>query len=254
MKYGIIGYSGFVGSNLTRQHPFDYKYNSKNIRDIEGKEIGLLILAAPSASMWVANQDPDGDKKIIDGILENISKSKTKRIVYLSTVAVYDKTSSVNEDSEIDGDKITAYGRNRLYLEKEILHNYPGSLIVRLPGLFGTGLKKNYIYDMKETGESPWTNENSVYQFYNLENAWKDISLALKNGLKTLNITSEPVSVKEVARECFGKDFTNKKEAPLFNYDIKTIYDEIFGGKEGYIYSKKDILFDIKRFIGSEMK
>ena len=35
------------------------------------------------------------------------------------------------------------YGRNRLYLENYIRNNYHDYLIVRLPGLFGKGLKKN---------------------------------------------------------------------------------------------------------------
>jgi len=38
MRIALVGYTGFVGSNLRVQYPFDDLYNSKNIADIEGKE------------------------------------------------------------------------------------------------------------------------------------------------------------------------------------------------------------------------
>jgi hypothetical protein len=37
MATALIGYTGFIGSNLARQFDFDDFYNSKNIDDIAGK-------------------------------------------------------------------------------------------------------------------------------------------------------------------------------------------------------------------------
>ena len=40
------------------------------------------------------------------------------------------------------------YGRNRLHLERLVQDTYRDALIVRLPGLFGKNIKKNFIYDL----------------------------------------------------------------------------------------------------------
>ena len=44
MKSALIGYTGFVGSTLLRQRPFDEQYNSKNIREIAGQQFDLIDL------------------------------------------------------------------------------------------------------------------------------------------------------------------------------------------------------------------
>ena len=46
---------------------------------------------------------------------------------------------------EINIDKLTTYGKNRLLLEQFVEKNYDNYLIVRLPALFGKGLKKNLL-------------------------------------------------------------------------------------------------------------
>ena len=43
MKKALIGYTGFVGSNLQAQIKFDDFYNSKNIQDIKDKEYDVVV-------------------------------------------------------------------------------------------------------------------------------------------------------------------------------------------------------------------
>mgnify|MGYP002224763577 CR=1 FL=1 len=45
-------------------------------------------------------------------------------------------------------DGLPAYGRNRLQLERWVREDYPNALIVRLPALYGIGLKKNFLFDL----------------------------------------------------------------------------------------------------------
>ncbi len=61
MENGLIGYSGFVGSNLCRQVKFDRKYNSQKFREMEGRNFGLLVCAGVSAAKWIANREPEED-------------------------------------------------------------------------------------------------------------------------------------------------------------------------------------------------
>ena len=147
MKTALVGYTGFVGSNLDNSHAFDGRYNSKNIEEAYGSEPDILVYSAVPAAMFIANSNPEEDFNIIKGAIENIKRIAAKRVVLISTVAVYDKTTGVDELHIINEDNILPYGRNRLYLEKWVTDNCENSLVVRLPAIYGLNLKKNFIYD-----------------------------------------------------------------------------------------------------------
>lgn len=147
MRTELVGYTGFVGTNLCETYKFDYLINSKNITTAYGTNPDLLLYAGVRAEMFIANSNPQADFEIILGAIENIKKINPKRVVLISTVAVYDKVFDVNEDYEIDESKLTPYGKNRLFLEKWVLENYDDCLVVRLPAIYGINLKKNFIYD-----------------------------------------------------------------------------------------------------------
>ena len=55
MTDALIGYTGFVGSNLEATHEFGARYNSKNIAEIEGQSFGHLVCAGAPAKKWYAN-------------------------------------------------------------------------------------------------------------------------------------------------------------------------------------------------------
>lgn len=65
----------------------------------------------------------------------------------ISTIDVYKNPVDVDEDTVIDTDGLQAYGLNRYYLEQWVEEGFPDHLIIRLPGLYGKNLKKNFIYD-----------------------------------------------------------------------------------------------------------
>lgn len=148
MKTAIVGYSGFVGSNLCASHTFDTCYNSKNIEKAFGTEPDLLVYSGVRAEMFLANKYPEKDLEIIENAIENIKRIKPKRVVLISSIAVYNQTFNVDENTVINKKESTAYGRNRRILEEWVEQNYTDSLIVRLPGIYGINLKKNFLYDM----------------------------------------------------------------------------------------------------------
>lgn len=146
MRTALVGYTGFVGSNLAASFEFTDLYNSKNIKEAFGTEPDLLVYAGLPAAMFKANANPDADFEDILQAIENIKAIKPERIVLISSVAVYDKIYDVDENHEIDENQLLPYGKNRLYLERWVAENCDG-LIVRLPALYGINLKKNFIYD-----------------------------------------------------------------------------------------------------------
>ena len=50
----IVGYTGFVGSNLTASGDFDAKYNSGNIREAFGTKPDLLVYSGLRAEKYLA--------------------------------------------------------------------------------------------------------------------------------------------------------------------------------------------------------
>ena len=98
-----------------------------------------------------------------------------------------------------------------------------------------------------------FTDSRAKFQFYNLSNLWNDINLAFGNNIKKLNIATEPIEVSELYTYLYpDKNFKNEISDNIPNYNFKTKYSELFGGKNGYIQSKEVILKDIKEYVDSE--
>ncbi len=148
MKHTLVGYTGFVGQNLAAAHTFDAMYNSANIAESFGADNGLVIYSGMYSEKFLANADPAADLARARAAFENICQMAPERLVLISTVDVYPRPLGVYEDSPAGGPDAPAYGANRLTLENWVREAYPEALVVRLPGLFGKGLKKNFIFDM----------------------------------------------------------------------------------------------------------
>lgn len=147
MKSSLVGYTGFVGSNLAYSHEFTHQYNTKNIEQSFGTRPDLLVYAGIRAEKFLANHDSEKDLQLIEEAFENIQKIQPEKLVLISTIDVYREPINVNEDSPILSGELQPYGANRLLLEQKVHRKWPNALIVRLPGLFGKNIKKNFIYD-----------------------------------------------------------------------------------------------------------
>lgn len=141
----LVGSTGFVGGNLAESAQFDGLYNSKNIESAFGTQPDLLIYAGLRAEKYLAEQFPAEDAAQIETAKENIKKIAPKRLVLISTIDVYEDSFHAAENTPALGNG--AYGKHRADLESWVRANYPNVLIVRLPGLFGKGIKKNFIFD-----------------------------------------------------------------------------------------------------------
>lgn len=144
---GLIGSTGFVGGALAAQRDFDRLYNSKTIAGIAGQSFDLVVCAGAPATMWAANADPDADAANIQSLIASLSSARIDKLVLISTVAVFDDLSAGYTESTAAYEAAKAYGRNRRWLEVEASARFDCH-ILRLPALFGPGLKKNFIFDL----------------------------------------------------------------------------------------------------------
>lgn len=148
MRSALVGYSGFVGGTLSRTQSFDGLYNSRNIGEIAGQSFDLVVCAAAPATMWAANQDPARDKANLDGLFAALQQAHVGHFVLISTIAVLDNPSAGYDEVNAAYETAKAYGRNRRELEANVAGHFAQSHILRLPALFGPGLKKNFLFDL----------------------------------------------------------------------------------------------------------
>ena len=147
MKKALVGYTGFVGSNICGNERFDGLYNSRNIEEAYGTKPDLLVYAGLRAEKYLANHEPKRDLELIHQAENNIMQIAPKKLVLISTVDVLKDPVGADENTLIDTEGLNAYGANRYVLEQFVRKEYPEALIIRLPGLFGKNIKKNFIYD-----------------------------------------------------------------------------------------------------------
>ena len=302
----LIGYSGFVGSNILLKSDFHYKYNSKNINDIKNKEFDLLICSSIPSDMQLANANPDKDLSNILELLNIIKHVKAEIAVLISTIAVYPQPVIYNENT-VDFISDSIYGKNRKIAEEEFKNIFKNNIIIRLPALFGKNLKKNFIFDiinpepsfftvdkfesiknqikdtivinyynfdnkqnryifnrMKAIEDNKrkeikdillsinetslqFTNSNSSFQFYNLDNLYNDILISIKNDIKVLNICSKPILAKDIMKNIFNMNFISRN-AKLYNYDMKSVHSDKWGNYDGYLYNEESIYNDLRLF------
>lgn len=308
MNISIVGYTGFVGSNIYAQagNQITGLYNSLNIKSAYKTAPDILIYAGLRAEKYLANTYPEKDKLLIEEAEKNIKNINPKKLILISTIDVFKEPVNVDEHSVIDINGLQPYGYNRYLLECWVRENYPDALIIRLPALFGNNLKKNFLYDylnpipqllkkekmeelsilnkelfnyyvlhddrfykikkleetekiklkniLEELGFTAlnFTDSRNIYQFYNLARLWDDIQVALKHNLTIWHPATEPVSARDIYKFLTGNEFVNEIMPVPAYYNYRTIYYDIFDGRNGYINSEIQVLNQIKNFIDEQ--
>lgn len=224
----LVGYTGFVGSNINASGNFDAVYNSKNIQESYGTNPDLLVYAGLRAEKYLANNFPEKDMQLIKEAEKNIEKINPKKLVLISTIDVFKNPNEVDENSVISMDGLQAYGYNRYQLELWVRKKYPDALIIRLPGLYGKNIKKNFIYDyiniipfmLKEDKYNELVRKNKdIEQFY----------FRQENGFYKVNVSDDK---KEYLKNIFRQigfsalNFTDSRSIYQF-YDLRRLWDDI---------------------------
>ncbi len=246
----LLGHTGFVGSNLAAQREFTHRFNSRNIAEMAGRHFALVACAAAPGVKWRANREPEADRAAIDRLVAVLETVTADRVVLISTVDVYPLPRGVDEATEIAADGGHPYGRHRLALERFARDRFD-TLVVRLPGLFGPGLRKNVIYDLLTDHALDQINPASTFQFYDLERLWADVAVAAAEGLPLVNFATEPVEVAAIAERAFGRSLP-PRDGPAAHYDMRTRHAGCWGRSGPYLASQAEVLEGIARFVARE--
>jgi hypothetical protein len=253
MSTALIGHTGFVGGNLLAQARFDACFNSTNIEEMRGRVFDLVVCSGARAEKWLANRDPQADRAGIARLTSVLESIRAKKLVLISTVDVFRSPIEVDESSPVTLDGLCPYGLHRFELEEFVRDRF-STLVIRLPGLFGPGLKKNAIYDFLHNNNCDNIHHAAVYQFYDTRRLWRDLEIALNTGLPLLHFATEPVSIAEVARTAFACEFQNAPTPAAARYDFRTRYAEEYGASGDYLVGRRQVLDAIRDFVTSERR
>lgn len=249
---GLIGYTGFVGSNLSRQHTFDRLYNRQNIDTIAQSDFDVVVCAAPQAVKWWANKHPEEDWQSIEQLIDALEHTRAERFVHLSTIDVFPKLQGVDETFDCHQQDNHAYGRHRLALEDAVRKTFgERAHIIRLPALFGKGLKKNVIYDLMHGNMLDAINPASRFQWYGLSRLWDDINVVLEHDIQLCMLATEPIKTQTIL-ERFFPDVQVGAQAGEAHYNVHTQHADIFGASGVYMRDAETVLADMATFIERE--
>jgi len=248
----LIGDTGFVGGNLLRQGCYTDLYHSSNIGEIEGRRFELVVSAGCRAAKWIANQQPEADRAGIEVLMRALERVQADRFVLISTIDVFPSPTGVDESSEPEGTAGQPYGRHRLELERFVRARFPHALIVRLPGLFGAGLKKNLIYDLLHDNRIDLIHPEGVFQYYDLSQIEADVQRCLAAELPLVHFATEPLATRELAREAFGRELTGVLPGPAPRYDFWTRHARVWDRSGRYLATRGEVLAQLRAFVARE--
>jgi hypothetical protein len=243
----LIGNTGLVGSTNLESESYDHTFNSKNLHtfnDIAQNGDELFLTCLP-ATKWMVNKNLTEDIQNIYRIINTISLREYSKITLISTIDIYnDSPLGVNETYSPNISKLS-YGNNRYLFElmvKEMVKS-DDLKIFRLPALFNKNIKKNVLYDLIHNNNVEQINQNSFFQWYNLDNLKSDIDKFSTEYPEEVvfNLFTEPINTSEIVG--LFSEYTDKVQN-----GNKVIYD--YHTKFGkYISNKDNVLKEIKQFI-----
>jgi len=223
----LVGSTGFVGGNLLAKHAFSATCHSSDVAARYGTRPDLCVYAGVPAAMFLANADPEADLAVMEKARENLRRIAPKELVLISSIAVYADSRGKDEDDAPDTENLSAYGRNRLQLEHWVREDFPDALIVRLPALYGKGLKKNFLYDLR-TITPAMLKPEKYHELAEKSALVREGYTLADNGFYKLNGAVDGAALREffAANDFNALAFTDSRSRYQF-YNLGRLWDDI---------------------------
>jgi hypothetical protein len=247
----LIGYTGFVGGFLAERERFDLLIHRANVDLLRRRDLERVVCAGLPAAKWIANREPEADRANMVHLCDTLRTVTAKSFVLISTIDVYPRTQDADEDFDCSVAANHAYGRHRLEFEGFIRDRFPYALILRLPAVFGPGLRKNVLFDLMMGNQLEKVNPASSFQWYPLERLPEDIGRAERHRLKLANLFTEPLATSAILDCHFPEAQVGAEAQPAAHYDLHTRYAHVFGGSGRYVMSAASALEAIGSFCGA---
>ena len=252
MTSALIGSTGFVGGNLAAAARYEVQVHRANVELLRGRRFDRIVCAGLPAAKWIANQDPRADLANVERLEQVLSTVTAARFVLVSTVDVYPHTIDVDEDTDCGRGPNHAYGANRLRFEQFVRARFPAATIVRLPALFGPGLRKNVVYDLLHDNGLDAINTASRFQWYPVARLAADIATIEAHGLALVNLVTEPIATMSICARLFPDKRVGTAAGASTAYDLRTKHAALFGGRNGYVIGADAVLHALAAYVARE--
>lgn len=250
----LIGYTGFVGSNLAESRKFGAYFNSSNFKEMAGRHFDTIVCAATPAVKYLANKNPEEDAAKIEQLSSVLANVTADHFVLISTIDVYPEVAAGHtENHTFPNPHPEAYGRHRYEFEQYIRWLFPSVTVVRLPALFGHGLKKNVIFDLLNDNGLDKISLDSSFQWYPLAWLWSDITATRLNDIDTVNLFPEPILTRDIVTRFFPEklEALSKNRVVPVRYDTRTKNGYFLGGTPDYAMNADEIFQAMREFISA---
>lgn len=192
----VIGPRGFVGSSMLAQLaaagyqtvPLGRGADPGSARDCE-----LAFFCAGNSAPHLSSKDPARCLQAsVSDLHGYLARLKVRRWVVMSSVSVYPASlPRKSEDSAIDLRELSLYGAHKALAELYARSFGGDAVIVRAAYLFGRGLKKNLLYDLRQGATEHYLSADSVLAPLDVALlAQAAIALAEKAPAGTYNVAS----------------------------------------------------------------
>ena len=250
MKRALIGHTGFIGGALLADGGFTHGFDSSDLADMRGARFDEVVCAGIPAVKWLANKEPALDRAAIEALLRVLENVRVGRFVLISTVDVYpDPSLPLDETAVLEGLPNHSYGSHRYLVEQFVTGLYPNHAIVRLPALFGDGLKKNALFDLLHDNQVDRLDPAAEFQWYPLRRLPGDLVRIAGAGLRVVNLVSEPIALSTVIARFFPTAKPGAETSSAPRYALRTRYAPLFGGVAPYIMGQSLVLVAMGDFI-----
>ena len=252
MTSALIGSTGFVGGNLAAAARYDIKVHRPNVDMLRGGHFDRIVCAGLPAAKWIANRDPDADRANVERLESVLASVTTDRFVLVSTIDVYPRTTGGDEDTDCSGEPNHPYGANRLRLEQFVHARFSAATIVRLPALFGPGLRKNVVYDLLHDNGLDAINPASRFQWYPVARLAADIATIEAHGIALVNLVTEPIATRLICERLFPDKSVGAAAGASTAYDLRTKHAAIFGRRDGYVIGADAVFHALAAYVARE--
>lgn len=248
----LIGYTGFVGGTIDRSGwPLSGRFNSSNVETMRGGRFDTVICAGVSAEKWRANGDPVADWSSIQRLMGVLDTITAERFVLISTIDVYPEPVGVTEDDKPAPEAGQPYGKHRLRLERWIEGRFRRHHILRLPALFGAGLKKNAIFDLLVGNLVDRINPNGVFQWYPMRRLVEDMRRVIDADVRLINFAVEALRTGDIAERLFPGSAIGSADLAAARYDMQTRHAALLGGKGSYHIDAATAFEELRSYVSA---
>ena len=107
---------------------------------------------------------------------------------------------------------------------------------------------------MKNFAAVNFTDSRSVFQFYPLGRLSYDLEIIIREEIRLIHLTTEPINASELYVHIFGDKFSNIRFSRFSTYNVQTKYSYLWTSSRHYLIDKEWLLEDIRLFVNKNLK